>query len=410
VHRDQLASSLHDVERLVVGVDVAKRAPMASLMDERYRVHETVSWAQPFETACFVEFLESLPVAQVEVAMEPSGTYGDALRAAVLGRGFRVYRVSPKRSHDAAEVYDGVPSWHDAKSAAIVAKLHLEGASEPWPLRSNRERELQAVVKLVGLYEQRQRVLSNRLEALLARHWPELLEQLELSSATLLELVARFGSPQAVAAEGTSVACWMGRVGRGQLKASKIQAVVAAAASTLGLCPVAAEVELLKTLAREARHCQLQAREHLRRLESWVDTEPSVAALGAVIGKKTAAVLVAMLGDPRNYRCPRSYRKALGLNLKQRSSGTRQGELTITKRGPGLCRWYLYLAVLRLIQSDEVARTWYQRKVARDGGRKKNRAVIAVMRKLALALRHVAHGEPFDTRRLWTLPARRPAA
>ncbi len=31
--------------------------------------------------------------------------------------GIALYRVSPKRVHDAAEVYDGVPSLHDAKAA-----------------------------------------------------------------------------------------------------------------------------------------------------------------------------------------------------------------------------------------------------------------------------------------------------
>ena len=60
--------------------------------------------------------------------------------------GFEVFRVNPKRSHDAAEVYDGVPSLHDAKSAAIVAKLHLDAASERWAIRSDQERELDGVV------------------------------------------------------------------------------------------------------------------------------------------------------------------------------------------------------------------------------------------------------------------------
>ena len=49
--------------------------------------------------------------------MEPSGTYGDALRALFVEAGVWVYRISPKRVHDAAEIYDGVPSLHDAKAA-----------------------------------------------------------------------------------------------------------------------------------------------------------------------------------------------------------------------------------------------------------------------------------------------------
>jgi hypothetical protein len=36
-----------------------------------------------------------LPWSSLDVAMEPSGTYGDALRALFLGNGIKVYRVIP---------------------------------------------------------------------------------------------------------------------------------------------------------------------------------------------------------------------------------------------------------------------------------------------------------------------------
>jgi hypothetical protein len=93
--------------------------------------------------------------------------------------------------------------------------------------------------------------------------------------------------------------------------------------------------------------------------------------------------------------------KGLGLNLKEKSSGKHKGQLKITKRGPGDCRYYLYLAALRLIRHDQVVGKWYERKVTRDGGKAKNKAVVAVMRKLAKALWHVARGAVFDSRLLF---------
>jgi len=59
--------------------------------------------------------------------MEPSGTYGDALGWQLREAGIELYRVAPKRVHDAAEVYDGVPSLHDAKAAYLIGRLHLQG-------------------------------------------------------------------------------------------------------------------------------------------------------------------------------------------------------------------------------------------------------------------------------------------
>ncbi len=144
------------------GASVARDA---AFIDERRQVCVIVSWKQPQETQLLVRLLEALHEAgaRVEVAMEPTGTYGDPLRFALLARGLPVFRVSPKRSHDAAEVYDGVPSWHDRKSAALIAKLHLDGASEPWPLRSDDERGLAAAIRTMGMFDDQRP--TNGLEA-----------------------------------------------------------------------------------------------------------------------------------------------------------------------------------------------------------------------------------------------------
>ena len=72
----------------------------------------------------------------------------------------------------------------------------------------------------------------------------------------------------------------------------------------------------------------------------------------------------------------------------------------LTKRGPSRDRQYLWLATCRWLQKDRVARAWYEAKIARDGGRRA-KAVVALMRKLAKALFHVARGAPFDSTKLF---------
>ena len=62
---------------------------------------------------------------------------------------------------------------------------------------------------------------------------------------------------------------------------------------------------------------------------------------------------------------------------------------------------YLYMASLRYIKEDEVVKAWYAAKVRRQGDRAKIRAVTAVMRKLSMAIWHVARGDVFDARRLF---------
>ena len=67
------------------------------------------------------------------VALEPTGTYGDALRQALGQAGLIPHRVSPKAAAADAEAFDGVPSQHDGKDAAVVAELAAQGRSWLWP-------------------------------------------------------------------------------------------------------------------------------------------------------------------------------------------------------------------------------------------------------------------------------------
>lgn len=93
-------------------------------------------------------------------------------------------------------------------------------------------------------------------------------------------------------------------------------------------------------------------------------------------------MLVAAVGPPQSYPTASSYLKALGLNLKERSSGKHKGQLRITKRGPSLARFYLYFATLSLITHEPVVKQWCGLKTSRPGA-VKNKIVIALMRKLA---------------------------
>ena len=388
-------------ERVVFGLDVAKEAMAGSVVVGPEDVKLNVTWTHPVESMELVELLVGLPAASIEVVMEPSGTYGDALQYQFAKRGVPVYRVSPKRSHDAAEVYDGVPSWHDVKSAGLLARLHMNGASEPWRVRTDEERGLVAAIRTMEMYDGQESNNTNRLEALLARHWPEVTQHLGLRSVTLIALIKHFGSPQRVAREASRARALMRRVGRGGVKKETIEAIVESAGATTGVPVIEAEARMLQELSEEILRCRKAAAKARAVVEALSETHEAAGRMGRVIGKATAAVVVSRAGDPREYASASSLVKSMGLNLKERSSGKHKGQLKITKRGPGVCRYYLYLAALRLIQDDPVVRAWYGKKVVRDGGKVKNKAVIAVMRKLVKGLWHVARGEPFNSRLLF---------
>ncbi len=343
----------------------------------------------------------------LEVVLEPSGTYGDALVGQLRRRGVAVYRVSPKRVHDAAEVYDGVPSLHDAKACELIGRLHLQGVSRVWEALGQERRELNAWLRRLEVSKGRLHAGLNRLEAHLSRHWPEVLGLLELSSVTLSELVAAYGGPAAVAADPVGAEALMRRVGRAGLSEEAIAAVLASAHENLGLPCVAAESDLLQWLAADNNATRRELHAIEQEIQRRVAASAVPARLGNVVGKVSAAVLVAAVGDPQDYPDAASYTKAIGLNLKERSSGKHKGQLKITKRGPAVARFYLYFAALRLIARDPEVRRWYDRQNARPGALK-GKTIVTLMRKLAQALWHVGRGATFAVPRLFA-PEPRPA-
>jgi transposase len=385
-----------------VGIDVGKYELLAvcrwatGQFTRPWRVHN------PSELGVLVALLQQVRAdRKLVVALEPSGTYGDALRQALADHGFVVHRVSTKAAHDYAEVFDGVPSQHDGTDAAVVAELAALGKSSPWEYQPATAWQQELAYQVAWLVGQRQVLVlwQGRLEGLLARHWPEATRVLKLSSGTLLRLLAHYGSAQALADDeqaATQLARWGGRL----LDGHKIEQLLAAARSSRGVRPGAWETRQLQDYAQQAWQARQQAARAQRRLCVLAREQPVLAAQGQVVGLATACVLWVNTGDPRNYPAAAAYRKALGLNLVERSSGTYQSALHLSKRGSARSRQWLYFAVLRLVQQAGV-RSWYEAKKAQQPTAAK-RVLVAVMRKLALALYHVGvHHEAFDARRLF---------
>jgi len=388
-------------QSLVFAVDVAKEMQYALLTNQGQTESVLLRWNHLEESAALIGELVRFgtPVA---VVMEPSGTYGDSLRYQCRQAGFEVYLASAKRVHDAQEVYDGVPSLHDPKSAFLIAKLHLEGLTKPWPELDDKEKEMNALRREYEMHQGQYERCQNRLEAGLSRHWPEVLQLLPLDSVALEQALKCYGSPAQIAAHGEEAADEMRRTGGHFLAEEKIRAVIASAKATLGEPCNGAECRYLAALAGELEHSRMHMRKAQRALESMVEADGKLSEMAQTVGYLTTAILLSLHLDPRHFANPRAFQKALGLNLKEKSSGQHKGQLKLTKRGSSMARKFLYFAALRLIRNDPVVARWYEGK---KDPKAKLKAVIAFVRKLALALWHVARGEKFDASRLLSVKA-----
>jgi len=393
---------------ITLGIDVGKRDlwPVCRWASGRFERPWRVK--NPEEIPTLIALVRRMSTdRKVVVVMESSGTYGDALRQALADAKIAVLRVSNKAAHDYAEIFDGVPSQHDGKDAAVIAELSALGKSQPWGYEpaSEWEQELRHWVEWMVVQRQILTTWQGRLEGLISRHWPEATRVLKLTSVTLLRALEHYGDPKSLATDPNAVE-QLGRWGGLFLAPEKAERLVAEARSSVGVRVGDWQRHQIQDYARQALAARQQGKHAQRRLCELAEGNKVLEAQGKAVGVPTACVLWTSTGDPRNYHAAAAYRKAMGLNLKERSSGTYQGQIRISKRGSARTRQWLYFAALRLVQESTV-RPWYEAKKSRNEDDAR-RVVVAVMRKLAMALYHVGvKGEEFQPRRLFARIGRR---
>jgi len=393
----EVKAGLSTSKRAVFGVDVAKSEAVVSIGGDDAESIVVFKVKQPAELPQLFEIATALQAAgyEVELAAESTGTYSDVLVYQARQRKLPVFRVSTKFVHDAKEIHDGVSSKHDAKDATLILWLHVQGKSRPWLLQEESQRRAKAVVSRREIYVHAYVANAGRLEALLARHWPELLALGAAIGILLLKLLGELPSPQRITANLEEAKRILGR----HRSLDKMVAVVASAATTQGVVMIEEEEVGVSELAKQMLAQWREIERIDKELRELLPRDPVAVRLAALIGPTTAMVLAADLGDLSTYTSPKALEKACGLNLREDSSGKRKSGLHITKRGPSRVRQYLYLAALRLLKLDPIVRAWYASRVAR--GQKKMCAVIAVLRKLVRSLLFVARGDTFQAAKLF---------
>lgn len=391
----------------IVAVDVAKKKFLVALANAAGETRKLFRFEHPRQTRKFLELVlelkRQLGTAVLRVAMEPTGTYGDAIRSQLSRQGVPVMMVQPKKTHDSQEIFDGVPSLHDEKSAVLLAKLCAVTETKEWKEPEEKAARLRALVEERRHHGAQEEACLGRLEALLARHWPELGEELNPRLTSAIALLEQYPSPTRVKAEADGARELLRKVSRQKLKPEKIEAVVQGASESLGQPATSEEEHYVQTLAQDVQRARRGQAELEAQMEAAATGYEVFDRLRRWMGTYTAAVLVALC-DPTKYAHVDEFVKACGLNLKVRSSGNYAGQLKLTKRGPGVVRQLLFLFTLRMLNENVQVEAWYKAHVKCD--ELKMKAVIATMRKLAAAVFHVARGKSFEPERLFNLKSK----
>lgn len=387
-------------EKITLAIDIAKNNMVAAFTDQKQNVIKTIKWHHPKQHHEFIALLKHLQLhTPIEAVMEPTGPYGIALRHHIMAQNIPVFMANPKHVHDAKELYDGVPSAHDAKACAIIAFLHHTGKTRQFRPQNKAQRALKSYTSILYRYEKLFRNQQRQLHSLFAIFWPEIIDIIRTRNKSILTLLAEMGGPEAIAKNKAKARNILKTASKNSISSAKIDNIIKAAENTTGQSMLPEERLQIQMLAKDALHTREAVMSARKSIEARVQENEQNSALIQMLGKVTTGVLLAELGEIRQYASPASLVRAMGLNLRENSSGKLKGKLRITKRGSPRCRFYLFFAAFRMVYQNPIIRAWYEKKCTRTNS--KLVAMVAVMRKLAKAIWYVAQGEAFDANKLY---------
>lgn len=399
-----------------VGIDVGKNKLFVSVRWTPPRSKRPVyenPWTveNPNEIKTLItKLLKIKAKVKIQVGLESTGTYGDPLRQALSDATIDTYQLRTKLTHDYAEIFDGVPSQHDGKDAAVIAELLAQNKGTIWnyTMQGENENEMRYHVRKLADANKETLPLQGKLEAFLARHWPEITGLLPLTSMTLLKLLEYYGGPTPLHRD-IEAKNRIRRFSRSNIDEEKAKEIVKNAKTTNGVRQQSWDMQYAKDIAQKllASHRQtLQSKKRLKELVEKGSSEEFVVLqrMAKILGNATACVVWCNVGNPKRYHCADAWVKAMGLNLTERSSGEYQSRMRISKRGNKQTRRWLYMSTLRWVQESPV-KEWYQRKKCNTGTRIRGtengvtggKAILAVTRKLVKGIWFaLVRDVPFD--------------
>ncbi len=368
-------------DRLLVGIDIAKLQHVAQIRLAHTRVLEP-KLTIPNTHAGFAAFWARLEafrraagVADIVCAVEPTGTYHQALATFLEQQGATVVFVSTHVAQLNRRTLEGTWDKSDPKDAHNLGDLLEQGKVLFYSLPDEPLAELRRLVRLL------RRARAERT-ACRARFRITLVPQFGPAGEPLPAGVAAGLPPPLRALVPT------GRAPRGPAGAAPRPPALAAECADLAaqLTGVAARIV---TLERE-----------LVRVAAGL---PAYALLRTIpgIGPTVAAILVAEIGDIAWYTKFSQLRKLAGLDIVSIQTGQWTGGGRISKAGRALLRWALYQAAIGATRSP----AWRARRAALQAKRAGDRygffkANIELAAKLLRLVWGVwRSGQPYDPTR-----------
>ena len=330
------------------------------------------------------EFMRANNLDKVVFGFESTGSYGDPLKFYMQQKGASLIQVNPMHTKRLKELSDNSPNKTDKKDPRVIADILMLGYGLTSIIPKGKIAELrELVLSRESKLEDINRI-KNRIEALLARHFPEFLQIMGLRSKTSMYLVKHYTTAESISRiDEKQLTAEIFKISRGQIKQARSEKLYQAALNTVGIREGQnAYKQTVGMFIQEIELLQLQLSEVEKMMKAIVEQLPESRILQSVkgIGFITTVYLLSEVVNFKAYKVQKEIEKFAGVNIYEISSGKHKGKRKLSKRGRTLLRKTLFLAALNMVRKGGIYYEDYHRYLNR--GVKKIEALVIVMKRL----------------------------
>lgn len=379
------------------GIDVASEKHFVAVVDATS--NELVK-SKPFgeDVEGYEKLFELLGEPQgTLVAMEATGHYWKNLFAALAAKGFQVALLNPLRTNRfAAEDLQRTKT--DAIDALGIARFAAQKKPEPSRLPDSATEELREFVRL------RQRLVQDfgdrtrQLHRLVDLGFPEFTRYVRtLDSELACSILKDYPTAEAFIGVRPRALSNLKYDGVHFVGLELANQLIEAAKHSVGRHHGHAYRIQVKYFCEDLDVLRRRLKDLDRDINAKLEEHEIGKLLTTIegIGPTTAARLVAVLGNPADFRDERALAAYIGLVPALRHSGKKQNaHAGLTNLGHVQLRTSLYMPTLTAVRRNPWLRNFYERLLAR--GKPAKVALLAAMRKLVTAIYSVAKNKkPF---------------
>lgn len=374
------------------GIDIASEKHFVAVVDEASAVLvKSTSFTEDSSGYDKLFKLLGTPEDVTLVAMEATGHYWKNLFAALTAKGFKVALINPLRTNRfAAE--DMQRTKTDAIDALGIARFAAQKRPVATRLAESATEELRELVRLRDRLVQDLGDRVRELHRVVDLGFPEFTRYVRsLDSELATAILKDYPTAQSFIGVRPKALSNLKYDGRHFVGLELANQLLAAARTSVGHHHGEAYRIQVKYFCQDIDTFRQRIRALDRDIESTLDKHEVGKLLATIdgIGTGTAARLIAVLGNPADFRDERALASYVGVVPALKQSGKRTAERgALSNYGNADLRTALYMPTLTAVRKNPWLKRFYDRLVL--AGKPPKVALIAAMRKLLHAIYSVA--------------------